>query len=257
MNKTYEKKESFSHFFVFGNKLCQLSNISFLVVLNRIKIYSLKSLNRTKTIWNFIFFIQQSQQQQPLLTSPNKHYKTHIINKLKISKTSRYHKLVHRKLPSSQRKAAINNKLIAMASKSSLNHSSTDISNNNVEHKLTDNHVPAYRKQLEAQQQQPSTTLNPIYEYSEEINAKAEQDFTKRSQHLWEVCERTKVIGKFPPNAWEFFISPGHGLAWCNIFKAASTTWMYFFNILGKKTFHVNILFLNLIFYLIYNFSWL
>ena len=187
-------------------------------------------------------FIQQSQHQQPILISQNKHHKTHIINKLKNNKTSRYHKLAHRKQPSSHHKTAKNNDLIAMAPKSSFNHSSTDISNN----KLTDNHMPAYRKQLEAQQQQQSTTLNPIYEYSEEINAKAEQDFTKRSQHLWEVCERTKVIGKFPPNAWEFFISPGHGLAWCNIFKAASTTWMYFFNILGKnflKIVHLNILF--------------
>lgn len=187
-----------------------------------------------------LIYIQQSQQQQSLLASPNKHHKAHLISKLKINKTSRYHKLAHRKQPSSHHKVAINNKLIAMAPKSSFNHSSTDLSNNNVEQKLTDNHVPAYRKQLEAQQQQqqPSTTLNPIYEYSEEINAKAEQDFTKRSQHLWEVCERTKVIGKFPPNAWEFFISPGHGLAWCNIFKAASTTWMYFFNILGKDINH-------------------
>lgn len=169
---------------------------------------------------------------------------------MKTNKTGRYHKLAHRKQPSSHHKAAINNKLIAMAPKSSFNLSSTDLSNNNVEHKLTDNHVPAYRKQLEAQQQQPSTTLNPIYEYSEEINAKAEQDFTKRSQHLWEVCERTKVIGKFPPNAWEFFISPGHGLAWCNIFKAASTTWMYFFNILGKNIFHVIISKVHFKFYL-------
>lgn len=79
-----------------------------------------------------------------------------------------------------------------------------------------------------------SSTLNPVYEYSEEINAQAEKDFTERRQHLWEVCERSKIVGKFSPNAWEFFISPGHGLAWCNVFKAASTTWMYYFNILGE-----------------------
>lgn len=78
-------------------------------------------------------------------------------------------------------------------------------------------------------------TLNSVYEYSEEINSRAERDFNERHQHLWEVCERSKIVGKFTPNAWEFFISPGHGLAWCNVFKAASTTWMYYFNILGKK----------------------
>lgn len=81
---------------------------------------------------------------------------------------------------------------------------------------------------------QSSTTLNPVYEYSEEINAQAERDFNERRQHLWEVCERSKIVGKFSPNAWEFFLSPGHGLAWCNVFKAASTTWMYYFNILGE-----------------------
>jgi chondroitin 4-sulfotransferase 11 len=79
-----------------------------------------------------------------------------------------------------------------------------------------------------------TSTVNSVYEYSEEINAQAEHDFSERRRHLWEVCERSKVIGKFSPNAWEFFISPGHGLAWCNVFKAASTTWMYYFNILGE-----------------------
>lgn len=81
-----------------------------------------------------------------------------------------------------------------------------------------------------------SSTLNPVYEYSEEINAQAEKDFNERRQHLWKVCERSKALKDLSPNAWEFFISPGHGLAWCNVFKAASTTWMYYFNILGKKT---------------------
>jgi len=81
-----------------------------------------------------------------------------------------------------------------------------------------------------------SSTLNPVYEYSEEINAQAEREFAERRQHLWEVCERSQILSKFTPNAWEFFISPGHGLAWCNVFKAASTTWMYYFNILGKQS---------------------
>lgn len=88
--------------------------------------------------------------------------------------------------------------------------------------------------ELENHQSQ-SSTLNPVYEYSEEINAQAERDFNERRRHLWEVCERSKIVGKFSPNAWEFLISPGHGLAWCNVFKAASSTWMYYFNLLGKS----------------------
>lgn len=81
----------------------------------------------------------------------------------------------------------------------------------------------------------PSTTVNPIYEYSEEKVAIAELDFHRRSQHLWKMCAKYDFIDRYPPNAWEFFISPGHGIAWCNVFKAASTTWMYYFNILGKS----------------------
>ncbi|KAG5678738.1 hypothetical protein PVAND_008384 [Polypedilum vanderplanki] len=68
------------------------------------------------------------------------------------------------------------------------------------------------------------TTVNPVYEYSEEINAQAERDFNQRKQHLIQVCERNKLTGKLSPNAWEFFISPGHGICWCNIFKAATNS---------------------------------
>lgn len=79
-----------------------------------------------------------------------------------------------------------------------------------------------------------TTTINPIYEYSEEKNIVAERDFTSRREHLWKMCVKYNMIERYPPNAWEFFISSGHNLAWCNIFKAASSTWMYYFNILGK-----------------------
>ncbi|XP_046393316.1 carbohydrate sulfotransferase 11-like [Ischnura elegans] len=35
------------------------------------------------------------------------------------------------------------------------------------------------------------------------------------------------------PNAWEFFIDERHRLVWCNVFKAASSSWMYNFNLLA------------------------
>lgn len=79
------------------------------------------------------------------------------------------------------------------------------------------------------------TTINPIYEYSDELNAAAEMDFSERQSRLWEACSRNNMVGTHPPNAWEFFISPGHSLTWCNVFKAASSTWMYYFNILGLR----------------------
>lgn len=35
------------------------------------------------------------------------------------------------------------------------------------------------------------------------------------------------------PNAWEFLVNRQHHLIWCNVFKAASTSWMYNFNLLA------------------------
>ncbi|KAH8248725.1 hypothetical protein KR032_002553 [Drosophila birchii] len=80
----------------------------------------------------------------------------------------------------------------------------------------------------------PVSTLNPVYEYSEELHSRTEKELQRRSEHLAAVCERYKLQEKYPPNPWEFFVSPGHNnLVWCNVFKAASSTWMYYFNILA------------------------
>ncbi|XP_044315646.1 carbohydrate sulfotransferase 11 [Drosophila rhopaloa] len=80
----------------------------------------------------------------------------------------------------------------------------------------------------------PASTLNPVYEYSEELHSRTERELQRRSEHLAAVCDRYKLQEKYPPNPWEFFVSPGHNnLVWCNVFKAASSTWMYYFNILA------------------------
>lgn len=78
-----------------------------------------------------------------------------------------------------------------------------------------------------------SSTLNPVYEYSEEIHSATEKDLRERQQHAQEVCKKYNLQSTYPPNPREFFISTGHSLVWCNVFKAASSTWMYYFNILG------------------------
>ncbi|EDW64577.1 carbohydrate sulfotransferase 11 [Drosophila virilis] len=79
-----------------------------------------------------------------------------------------------------------------------------------------------------------TSTLNPAYEYSEELHSRTERDLKLRREHLATVCGRYKLHDKYPPNPWEFFISPGHNnLVWCNVFKAASSTWLYYFNILA------------------------
>lgn len=40
----------------------------------------------------------------------------------------------------------------------------------------------------------------------------------------------------YQPNAWEFLINKQHNLVWCNVFKAASSTWFYNFNLLAGYT---------------------
>lgn len=79
------------------------------------------------------------------------------------------------------------------------------------------------------------TTLNPVYEYSEELHDATSRDLHRRTKQLNQVCEERKLFSKYEPKPWEFFISPGHSLVWCNVFKAASTMWMYYFNVLGEK----------------------
>ncbi|XP_063610472.1 carbohydrate sulfotransferase 11-like [Penaeus indicus] len=59
-----------------------------------------------------------------------------------------------------------------------------------------------------------------------------------RRQRVHEVCNkygfnssRNQII-----NSKEFLVNKEHGLIWCNVFKAASSTWMWHFNILAGYT---------------------
>lgn len=61
-----------------------------------------------------------------------------------------------------------------------------------------------------------------------------ESELEGRRHRVWEVCVARGLNTEGKPNAWEFFIDPTHSLIWCNIFKAASSTWLYNFNLLGK-----------------------
>lgn len=166
--------------------------------------FSWKSWKSSERIWMEFFSISQLKQKHPPPSHPKPKHLIKVLRQASI-----------KTLKPADSYLVPNPKFHLTTEKSSGNNSAT----------------PA--DALDPHQHQ-SSTLNPVYEYSEEINAQAEKDFNERRQHLWEVCERSKIIGKFTPNAWEFFISPGHGLAWCNVFKAASTTWMYYFNILGE-----------------------
>lgn len=60
-----------------------------------------------------------------------------------------------------------------------------------------------------------------------------EDELERRRNQVWNVCVKNHLQNKGEPNAWEFFIDNKHNIVWCNIFKAASSVWMYNFNLLG------------------------
>ncbi|KAG8225636.1 hypothetical protein J437_LFUL013674 [Ladona fulva] len=67
-----------------------------------------------------------------------------------------------------------------------------------------------------------------------------EEELVRRRERVWEVCKASGLVSedgtsKTEPNAWEFFIDERHHLVWCNVFKAASSSWMYNFNLLGER----------------------
>lgn len=68
-----------------------------------------------------------------------------------------------------------------------------------------------------------------------------EQRMKKRRKLLTEKCSdnRLDVPGNefFPKaNPWEFLVNRKYHLIWCNVFKAASSSWMYNFNVLAGYT---------------------
>lgn len=67
---------------------------------------------------------------------------------------------------------------------------------------------------------------------SEELHAR----LASRRRHVKEVCHRYDLDqprADYQVNAWEFFINYEYNLIWCNVFKAASSTWLWNFNMLA------------------------
>lgn len=59
---------------------------------------------------------------------------------------------------------------------------------------------------------------------------------SQRQRHVQETCRKyglDKANKTYQPNAWEFLINEEFNLVWCNVFKAASSTWFYNFNLLA------------------------
>ncbi|XP_039293473.1 carbohydrate sulfotransferase 10 isoform X2 [Nilaparvata lugens] len=70
-------------------------------------------------------------------------------------------------------------------------------------------------------------TTEQAYDWTE-----VEMKLSERKDRLQNICT-SGVVPDLKPNAWEFVIDAKHELIWCNIFKAASSSWMYNFNLLG------------------------
>ncbi|XP_071556798.1 carbohydrate sulfotransferase 11 [Temnothorax nylanderi] len=81
--------------------------------------------------------------------------------------------------------------------------------------------------------------LTPEEKILEQITtAETEQRLTARRKFLAEKCaeeglDRPGNDSLHRPNAWEFLVNREYHLIWCNVFKAASTSWMYNFNLLA------------------------
>ncbi|XP_055621382.1 carbohydrate sulfotransferase 11 isoform X2 [Toxorhynchites rutilus septentrionalis] len=60
-----------------------------------------------------------------------------------------------------------------------------------------------------------------------------------RVARMHEKCSEYKLNEpklNYKPKAWEYLINREYHLVWCNVFKAASTSWMYNFNLLAGYT---------------------
>ncbi|CAH2107501.1 unnamed protein product [Euphydryas editha] len=57
-------------------------------------------------------------------------------------------------------------------------------------------------------------------------------ELDKRVDRVQEIC-RLRSLQTKNINSKEFFVDHAHNLVWCNIFKAASSSWLYNFNVLA------------------------
>ncbi|KAI8115512.1 Carbohydrate sulfotransferase 9 [Lucilia cuprina] len=77
-----------------------------------------------------------------------------------------------------------------------------------------------------------------IQSLSESDMLKVEKRMERRRKLLSEKCTELglDVVGTdswHKPNPWEFLVNKKHHIIWCNVFKAASSSWMFNFNVLA------------------------
>ncbi|XP_064100663.1 carbohydrate sulfotransferase 11-like [Macrobrachium nipponense] len=68
---------------------------------------------------------------------------------------------------------------------------------------------------------------------------KVEDRFRSRKEHLEKACDKFRPVHSSPVHhrkTDQFLINRHYGLIWCNIFKAASSSWLWNFNLLAGYT---------------------
>ncbi|XP_042890743.1 carbohydrate sulfotransferase 11-like [Penaeus japonicus] len=94
---------------------------------------------------------------------------------------------------------------------------------------------PAFRRHL-SMAKRPSKVAKWANEVEDlpypSVNlSSVEETLRRRGAEIEDNCRRTLSLAELerPPNSKEFLISERFNLVWCNIFKAASSTWLYNF----------------------------
>jgi len=106
--------------------------------------------------------------------------------------------------------------------------------------------LPAHRWKLKTDK--PKLIIDIIPNIDKEVERdkwkeKIAKRMKKRQEHLRAACQShgLNIRGAdilHQPNPWEYFINKEHNFVWCNVFKSASTSWMYVMNVLAGYSQH-------------------
>ncbi|BET00649.1 Sulfotransferase family [Nesidiocoris tenuis] len=77
-----------------------------------------------------------------------------------------------------------------------------------------------------------SKIINRIEEQGLDLYA-IEEEMATRRDRVSSTCQNLHMPEKPSARTWEFVVDAHHSLVWCKILKAASSTWIYYFNLLS------------------------
>uniref|UniRef100_A0A182QLH1 Carbohydrate sulfotransferase n=1 Tax=Anopheles farauti TaxID=69004 RepID=A0A182QLH1_9DIPT len=105
--------------------------------------------------------------------------------------------------------------------------------------RLVQHRQHAHQLQLQNQHEQyqralkTNGTVNSQYRLDMEYMKRRMEHRVERLQKKCTEYRLNESKHNYKPKAWEYLIQPEYHLVWCNVFKAASTSWMYNFNLMA------------------------